>query len=1616
MEGARAKYVSTWLCTAVCAGILVAAALPALAQSSSEGPHAYFGATQPPSFVAPGGEGRPTDGSLAQPGSWSSISTVTVRDETGTPIVGSKVRYEVGGQQGLATPITPGTFYFTNVSGKVTLTVEPSARTKSFSPEQIVVKIPEAPMVGRTMVTAVTIDIIAGRLVTNVESSLFGANQIVVPPQPVGGGCPGGGGDCCSANGTPGCDDVDCCTLICGIDPFCCDVEWDGICADEAAAACAICQGPPPGDCGDCNVPDPAGEPGCSDPVCEAIICAIDPFCCDVAWDSICADEAIANCNCGGGGGGSNCCTEGGNGGVGCDDPVCEAQICAIDPFCCDVAWDGICADEAQAACEVCGGMPPPPPSDCLTCTNNEGEPCGDDTNGGCNSAPPVFGNIACDGTPVCGTSWAAGGTRDTDWYLFCTSGSTNVTANLTAEGGGHVLFIVDGIAACAPVVVGVAGSAPAGCGAGAAATATVGAGTFVVFVAPDVFDGQPCDGVDDYSVTMTTNVPCTLPCEVGPPPDPCEGASGDCCVEGGNGTPGCDDPDCCAAICAIDPFCCDVSWDGICADEAQANAACNCGGPPPGGSNCCTEGGNGGVGCDDPECEAMICAIDPFCCDIAWDGICADEAQAACEVCQGGGGGCGDCNVPDPAGRPGCSDPVCEAIVCALDPFCCDIAWDGICANEAIANCDCGGGPGNPACNENAGSCCSANGTPGCNDPECCNAICAIDPFCCDVSWDGICASEAQAACEGCAPMDCLTCTNNEGEPCGSDANGGCNSVPPVFGEIECNGASICGTIWATGGTRDTDWFQFSTTAAGTNVTLTGTSEVDAVLFIVDGIQACLPVVVGVAGSAPANCGAGAPATATLGVGTFVAFIAPSAFEGAPCGGSNDYTIALTTSAPCGEPPPPPEPPANDLCVDAESIDVPSITMGTTILATNDGQPACGSATGQSSNGVWYSLIGTGNNITLSTCGGAAFDTEISVWCGDCPAGGGSDCCVANGTPGCDDPECEAIVCAVDPFCCDVSWDGICAGEANDLCEVCMGGGGLQCVAGNDDFCGLQTQVTFCSQAGAEYLVLVFGFGSAQGNFTLTATGGGSCTATVQCIELGACCYCDESNVEVCDDLTAEDCAALGGDFNAGETCAAAFLGYVSADCANPFLNISGTGTLAPTASASDDAGDAGIPIGFTFNFFGTDHTTIGIASNGYLTFGATLGDFTNDPIPNAANPNDLIAPYWDDWAPNQGGDVYYQTLGSSPNRVFVAQWNNVPHFGGTGNSTFEALLHESTNCVEYRYADISFNSPTVGVENQTGTVGSSVPGASIVDNDCVTFCPQSAEGYDCEADDDTTCVIVLPLDIKNGACPAPFNRTSNGVTPVAILSGGSEGVDAADVDVSSLSIMRCDGVGGSVAPLDGPHAPKLLNGGTPTDEQDSCGGCACHDQSNDGLQDLTMKFSNDEMTDVLELDGITDGALVALKVTGQLNDGTPFEAYDCVQLVPPGGMDGGQTAQIAVDSNVPNAWIAVSPLDLTLDGGGFASFSRHYPLSQLVTLGIPKNQGSTVLVGWELNGVFTPAPAALVQPSLTVKATVQIGEISTFNAIYQPTKSVPTPPGPTPAPSKGGGASIGG
>jgi hypothetical protein len=77
--------------------------------------------------------------------------------------------------------------------------------------------------------------------------------------------CPGEG-DCCQGNGSRGCSDAECCSRVCDIDPFCCQMVWDASCADEAQAfpACG-CEVDPCDDCSDGDVGSCNGDPGCHD-------------------------------------------------------------------------------------------------------------------------------------------------------------------------------------------------------------------------------------------------------------------------------------------------------------------------------------------------------------------------------------------------------------------------------------------------------------------------------------------------------------------------------------------------------------------------------------------------------------------------------------------------------------------------------------------------------------------------------------------------------------------------------------------------------------------------------------------------------------------------------------------------------------------------------------------------------------------------------------------------------------------------------------------------------------------------------------------------------------------------------------------------------------------------------------------------------------------------------------------------------------------------------------------------------------------------------------------------------------------------------------------------------
>ncbi len=62
-----------------------------------------------------------------------------------------------------------------------------------------------------------------------------------------------------------------------------------------------------------------------------------------------------------------------------------------------------------------------------------EGEPCGQDINGGCNMINPQYKNVS-NGNVLCGNLWSYDGERDTDWFKVVLTKPSNLTMTLSSE------------------------------------------------------------------------------------------------------------------------------------------------------------------------------------------------------------------------------------------------------------------------------------------------------------------------------------------------------------------------------------------------------------------------------------------------------------------------------------------------------------------------------------------------------------------------------------------------------------------------------------------------------------------------------------------------------------------------------------------------------------------------------------------------------------------------------------------------------------------------------------------------------------------------------------------------------------------------------------------------------------------------------------------------------------------------------------------------------------------------------------------------------------------------------------------------------------------------------
>jgi hypothetical protein len=153
------------------------------------------------------------------------------------------------------------------------------------------------------------------------------------------------------------------------------------------------------------------------------------------------------------------------------------------------------------------------------------------------------------------------------------------------------------------------------------------------------------------------------------------------------------------------------------------------------------------------------------------------------------------------------------------------------------------------------------------------------------------------------------------------------------------------------------------------------------------------------------------------------------------------------------------------------------------------------------------------------------------------------------------------------------------------------------------------------------------------------------------------------------------------------------------------------------PVSGTYDDVATL-VNFPFSFNFFGNNYVQAYVSTNGFITFtGAATGDASNDAIPTATTPNNIIALFWDDLIVATNGvtdQIRYGTTGTAPNRVFSIEYYGITRKGQTASEmTGQIVLYETSHRIELHYdASASNNnwlnvSATIGIEDSAGTTG---------------------------------------------------------------------------------------------------------------------------------------------------------------------------------------------------------------------------------------------------------------------------------------------------------------------
>jgi Carboxypeptidase regulatory-like domain/Secretion system C-terminal sorting domain len=154
--------------------------------------------------------------------------------------------------------------------------------------------------------------------------------------------------------------------------------------------------------------------------------------------------------------------------------------------------------------------------------------------------------------------------------------------------------------------------------------------------------------------------------------------------------------------------------------------------------------------------------------------------------------------------------------------------------------------------------------------------------------------------------------------------------------------------------------------------------------------------------------------------------------------------------------------------------------------------------------------------------------------------------------------------------------------------------------------------------------------------------------------------------------------------------------------------------GTTTPYPDNNDYSGLIEFGGGETFRFFGIDYATMNLSTNGYVSF-IERGPFgTTSPnidvnIPNANNPNGIVASYWDNMDISEDNPAFttYHLWDADNNRFIVTWYFN--RFNTENIQEHQAIFYTLSGNVVLNYNTTTegWLNATIGIESQSGLYG---------------------------------------------------------------------------------------------------------------------------------------------------------------------------------------------------------------------------------------------------------------------------------------------------------------------